>query len=180
VENVYRRLGGAFIVVGEGLKDENGEYWHAEHGLVATDAFGHPTLGGVSEFLKDLIEKHLKVKTRTIKLDICQQAAMHFASQRDVNDAIAVGRDAVKTAILGLSGVMVTLLEEEGETGWAELDEVANVERQVPTEWLNSEGTFVTDEFVDYVRPLIRGEVKVQIEDGLPSYVRLKKSFIEF
>lgn len=105
---------------------------------------------------------------------------MHFASQRDVNDAIAVGRDAVKTAILGLSGVMVTLLEEEGETGWAELDEVANVERQVPTEWLNSEGTFVTDEFVDYVRPLIRGEVKVQIEDGLPSYVRLKKSFIEF
>ena len=179
VENTYKRIGGAFIVVGEGLRNASGEYIEVQHGEVATDSFGHPTLGGVSEFLRSVIESNLKIKARNIKLDICQQAAMHFASQRDVCDAMAVGRAAVKAAVQGLSGFMVTLLEEEGATGLAELRSVANVERQVPKEWLNSKGNFVTADFLDYARPLIQGEVKIQIEDGLPAYVRLRKSFVE-
>lgn len=179
VENTYKRIGGAFIVVGEGLRNANGEYIEVQHGEVATDSFGHPTLGGVSEFLRSVIESNLKIKARNIKLDICQQAAMHFASQRDVCDAMAVGRAAVKVAVQGLSGFMVTLLEEEGATGLAELRSVANVERQVPKEWLNSKGNFVTADFLDYARPLIQGEVKIQIENGLPAYVRLRKSFVE-
>jgi 6-phosphofructokinase len=179
VENTYKRIGGAFIVVGEGLRNASGEYIEVQHSEVATDSFGHPTLGGVSEFLRSVIESNLKIKAPNIKLDICQQAAMHFASQRDVCDAMAVGRAAVKAAVQGLSGFMVTLLEEEGATGLAELRSVANVERQVPKEWLNSKGNFVTADFLDYARPLIQGEVKIQIEDGLPAYVRLRKSFVE-
>lgn len=173
VEETYKRVGGAFIVVGEGLKRPDGKYIGVEQGEVATDAFGHPTLGGVSDFLRESIEKDLKIKARNIKLDICQQAAMHFASARDVNDAVAVGRKAVKAAIEGESGYMVTLLEQEAVTGLVELRKVANIERKVPRKWINNEGNFINKDFLNYARPLIQGEVEVMKEDGLPIYVRL-------
>ncbi|NLA06830.1 MAG: 6-phosphofructokinase, partial [Firmicutes bacterium] len=154
-------------------------YIEVQEDDVATDAFGHPTLGGVSEFLRNAIEKNLKIKARNIKLDICQQAAMHFASLRDVNDAVAVGKAAVDAAASGLSGFMVTLLKEEAATGLIELEKVANVERKVPVEWMNKEGNFVTSDFLEYAHPLIQGEARVLVEDGLPVYARLKKSFIQ-
>lgn len=179
VERTYRSVSGAFIVVGEGLRNARGEYIEVQEGDVATDAFGHPTLGGVSDFLRNTIERNLKIKARNIKLDICQQAAMHFASRRDANDAVAAGKAAVKAAIEGMSGFMVTLLAEEATTGLTELEKVANVERKVPVDWINREGNFATAEFLDYARPLLQGEIKTEIEDGLPVYVQLEKSFIQ-
>lgn len=179
VENTYKEVGGVFIVVGEGLKDEKGDYINVQEDEVAIDAFGHPMLGGNSEYLKNIIEKNLKLKSRYIKLDICQQSAMHFASQRDVDDAILVGRAAVQAAINGKSGYMVTLKESKTETGLAELKDIANQEREVPRQWINEEGNYVTEEFLDYVRPLIQGEVKVPLVNGLPEYIRLNKVKVE-
>ncbi len=175
VEDTYRRIGGVFIVVGEGLKKADGSYVSVQADEVATDAFGHPMLGGVSDFLREAIEKNLKIKARNVKLDICQQAAMHFASRRDVNDAIAVGQSAVRAAVDGKSGFMITLLAEEGATGLTELEKVANIERKVPREWIDASGSFVTADFLKYARPLIQGEASVEIQDGLPAYVKLKR-----
>jgi len=175
VEDTYRRIGGAFIVVGEGLKKADGSYVSVQTDEVATDAFGHPMLGGVSDYLREAIEKNLKIKARNVKLDICQQAAVHFASARDQSDAIAVGRAAVQAAVDGKPGYMVTLLEAEAATGLTELEKVANTEREVPKEWIDPSGTFVTEEFLNYARPLIQGEVPVKIVDGLPEYVKLKR-----
>ncbi|HHT74004.1 MAG TPA: 6-phosphofructokinase [Firmicutes bacterium] len=178
VEDTYRRVGGAFIVVGEGLRKADGSYVSAQADEVGTDAFGHPMLGGASDYLREAIEKNLKIKARNVKLDICQQAAMHFASARDVKDAIAVGRSAVKAAVDGKSGYMVTLLEEEGATSFSELEKVANLEREVPREWIDPSGSYVTTEFLNYARPLIQGEVEVKIRAGLPAYVKLRKIMV--
>jgi hypothetical protein len=57
--------------------------------------------------------------------------------------------------------------------------EVANAEKPVPREWINERGNFVTEEFIRYVTPLIQGEVEVPIENGLPKYVRLKRTPIQ-
>lgn len=179
VQETYDRIGGAFIVVGEGLRRADGSYVNAQTDAVGTDAFGHPMLGGVSDYLRESIEKNLKIKARNVKLDICQQAAMHFASSRDVNDAIAVGRRAVQEAVAGKSGYMVTLLEEEAATGLVELDKVANIEREVPREWIDASGNYVTQEFLDYALPLIQGQAEVKIEDGLPSYVKLARIWVK-
>ena len=178
VEDTYRRVGGAFIVVGEGLRKADGSYVSAQADEVGTDAFGHPMLGGASDYLREAIEKNLKIKARNVKLDICQQAAMHFASARDVKDAIAVGRSAVKAAVDGKSGYMLTLLEEEGATSFSELEKVANLEREVPREWIDPSGSYVTTEFLNYARPLIQGEVEVKIRAGLPAYVKLRKIMV--
>ena len=40
-------------------------------------------------------------------------------------------------------------------------------------------GLGVNEKFIEYARPLIQGEVKVPIEDGLPKYVVLEKSMVE-
>jgi len=168
VERVYREVGWVFVVTGEGVKDASGSYIGVESDGVSTDAFGHPMLGSVGEYLKSMIESRLKLKTRTIKLDICQQSAMHFASLRDRDDAVLVGKRAVELALEGLTGVMVTLEEVEGKTGTVALSVVANAERTLPSEYIESEGSYK-----EYVKPLIAGEVDIPIEDGLPKYVRI-------
>ena len=57
------------------------------------------------------------------------------------------------------------------------LTEVANAEKKVPQEWINAEGNGVTHDFIDYALPLIQGETKLEKEDGLPRFARLKKVF---
>lgn len=174
VEKIHKEVGGVFIVTGEGLIDEKGKYVGVSESKVALDAFGHPELGSVGEYLKIMIEKELKLHTRTIKLDICQQSAMHFASIRDRDDAILVGKTAVKIAIDGNSGVMITLEEEKGKTGATSLSNVANIERKMPRDLLNKESNLPSEKYIDYVKPLIEGEVKIPIANGLPEYRRLK------
>ena len=99
---------------------------------------------------------------------------MHFASIRDRDDAILVGKTAVKIAIDGNSGIMITLEEEKGKTGTTSLSNVANIERKMPRDLLNKESNLPSEKYIDYVKPLIEGEVKIPIADGLPEYRRLK------
>ena len=56
-----------------------------------------------------------------------------------------------------------------------ECDEVR--EKTVPTEWINAEGNFVTEDFINYALPLIKGESEAVYEDGLPRYAKLKKVY---
>jgi hypothetical protein len=55
------------------------------------------------------------------------------------------------------------------------LSEVANYEKKVPMEWINADHNFVTQDFIDYVLPLIQGEPERVVEDSLPRYAKLKK-----
>ncbi len=179
-KEVYRKIGGVFIVVSEGLRDKKGNYVCARKSRVSTDAFGHPELEGISSYLKEVLESRLKLKTRTIKPDICQQSAVHFASRVDMEEAYLVGKEAVKLALEGKSGCMVTIKRRkgkvyEGRISAVKLSLVANMEKKVPLRWINRRGNFVTKEFIEYVRPLIQGEVDVPMGNGLPYYPRLER-----
>ena len=184
VKEVYRRLGRVFIVAGEGLKDEKGEYITAEKTTLATDSFGHAQLGGIAEMLKAVIEKEVGIKTRFNKPGTNQRSAMHFASLTDVNEAYMCGQMAVKYALDGVSGKMVTLVRESNKpykctTGLANLMDVANGEKKVPREYINAAGNGVTAAMLDYVRPLVKGEAPITIgDDGLPVYIRFEKKTI--
>ena len=48
---------------------------------------------------------------------------------------------------------------------------IANDERLVPREWITKDGTYVTNEFIQYAKPLIQGEVAPIIVDGLPRHL---------
>jgi 6-phosphofructokinase len=181
VKEVLKRFGRVFIVVGEGLKDKDGNYITADSGTFGKDSFGHVQLGGVAEILKAVIEKEVGIKARFNKLGTNQRSAMHFASLTDVNEAYMCGQMAVKHALEGENGKMVTLIRQETPqykctTGLAELSEVANGEKKVPQEFINKRGNHVTDAMLDYVRPLVQGQAPITIgTDGLPVFMRFER-----
>jgi 6-phosphofructokinase 1 len=170
------------VVVGEGLKNEKGEEVAADKSRL--DAFGHPVLSGVADCIEDLVGEKLKVKARSVKLGYAQRAASHFASQTDATEAAACGEAAVRAAVDGKSGFMVRLVRlKDSPYKWTTdlqpLGDIANLEHSVPREWMSEDGFLPNEKFIEYARPLIQGEVKVPIEDGLPKYVVLEKSRVE-
>jgi 6-phosphofructokinase len=185
VNEVLKKFSRVFIVAGEGLKDEKGQYITADSGAFAKDSFGHVQLGGVAEMLKAVIEKEVKIKARFNKLGTNQRSAMHFASLTDVNEAYMCGQMSVKYALDGVNGKMVTLVREQGPkykctTGLAELRDVANGEKKVPKEFINDRGNHITDAMRDYVRPLVKGQAPITIgEDGLPVFMRFERKQLE-
>lgn len=94
----------------------------------------------------------------------------------DLEEAYTTGAQAVRHAVEGKSGYMVTIEREPGveyacKTGIVSLEDVANKEKKVPREFIDAEGNGVTLPFLDYVTPLIG--------DPLPEYARLEKHFVK-
>jgi 6-phosphofructokinase 1 len=181
VRDVHRRLGRVFIVASEGLVNEKREYVTAQQGQFATDAFGHRQLGGVADYLQHLIEQEIGIKARYNKLGTHQRNAIHFASRTDSEEAYACGQEAVRRAVGGTSGQMVTLVRESEKPyrcryGLAPLAEVANGVKYLPREYLDTSGTQVTEALRRYAGPLIVGEVPIKIGvDGLPEFARFQR-----
>jgi 6-phosphofructokinase 1 len=172
VDKVYKKLGYCVITVCEGLVDKNGEYITASSRTLDTDKFGHRQLGGVALYLCDLIANGLKIKARWDKPGTIQRVSMVCASSTDLAEAYEVGKMAVKYAVDGKTDYMVNLVREPGKeykctTGLIELEKVALGTKKVPDEFINAEGNYVTDAFIEYAKPLIGGD--------LPKYSRLKK-----
>ena len=172
VEGVHKNLGYAVIAVSEGIRGKDGKPL-VESGLVTDkDSFGHRQLGGVGQYLANMIAEKLNIKARCDKPGTIQRSSMICASSTDLEEAYLVGKMAVRYAVGGKSGYMVTLERVKSpeyriETGLVELGKVANKVREVPLRFIARGHNFVTSEFVEYFKPLLG--------DGLPSYVKLKK-----
>lgn len=184
IKEIVTTYGYCVMVVGEGIKNKHGEEIGADK--TRLDAFGHPVLAGAAEKIKELIQEKLNTKTRTVLLGYAQRAAGHLASLTDGSNAFACGESAVKAAVAGQSGYMVKIVREQQVTGkihWTTglqpLAEVANVEHFVPRDWVSEDGLLPNEKFIEYAKPLIEGEVKVPMADGLPKYVELEKSKVE-
>jgi len=181
VKQVHRQLGRVFIVVGEGLKDADGNYLTADTGAFAQDHFGHLQLGGIADLLKTVIEKEVGVKTRCNKPGTNQRSAIHCASLTDLNESYLCGAMAVQYALDGAHGKMVSLLRQSSQpyqctTTLVELSAVAHGEKKLPPEFINNTQNHITDAFKDYLRPLLRGRAPITINaDGLPAFTRLNK-----
>jgi 6-phosphofructokinase len=172
VDAVYSRLGYCVIAVCEGLVDENGEYITASSRAIDKDKFGHRQLGGVAQYLCDVVADGLKIKARWDKPGTIQRVSMVCASRTDLEEAYMAGQMAVRHAVEGKTDYMVTLVREPGPgykctTGLVELEKVALGTKRVPDEYINEAGNGVTDAFIKYARPLIGGP--------LPEYVKLEK-----
>lgn len=56
---------------------------------------------------------------------------------------------------------------------------VANREKPVPPEYIHTGGNDVTEKLLQYVRPLIRGEVPVQWSQGIPVHFAFDREEID-
>lgn len=167
------------VAVSEGIKLADGRYVFelSEH-VEFVDAFGHKQLQGAAKVLADKLGSELGVKTRSIELSTLQRCASHLTSRTDITEAFQVGGAAVKAAFEGDTGKVV-VLERVSEdpyiciTDTQDVHKIANVEKKVPLDWITEDGTFVSDELIHYIRPLIQAELSPVMVDGLPRHLRL-------
>lgn len=171
-------------VVSEGIKLANGRYV-GEFTASKTDLFGHAQLGGVGQMLANVIKEKTGIKTRAIELSLMQRCGAHLASKVDVEEAFGAGAEAVKAAVSGETDKMVCF-ERDMSTGHyvckyklLPLELAANTEKTVPLDWITNNGTALSDKFVEYALPLIQGDAKAPLEDGLPRFAKLKKVLVE-
>lgn len=181
VDECVKRDGYCTIVASEGVRNADGQFL-ADAG--STDAFGHTQLGGVAPTLANLIKDRLGHKYHYAIADYLMRAARHIASATDIEQAYAVGRAAVEYAMAGKSGVMVTIERESDDPyrwslGEAPLDQVANVERKMPAEYISADGFHITEACRRYLAPLIAGEDYPPFVHGLPQYTRLQNVAVE-
>ena len=182
VEECLKNNKFCLVVASEGIADENGNYVAAGG---ATDSFGHSQLGGVGEYLQNLVATRLAgVKARSCKIGHAQRAASHCSSAADSDEAFKCGQAAVQAAVNGETGKMVAIVRGDSdkykaETVLVDLSEVANGVKHFPESWINEDKISISQQFNKYVLPLIQGEVKVPYENGLPAYVRLAKNEVE-
>ncbi|HVZ64026.1 MAG TPA: 6-phosphofructokinase [Lacunisphaera sp.] len=174
VRRILKREKHCVVVVAEGLVDKDGNY-------VAVEG---EQLGGVGEFLKDLVEQQVGAKARVSRLGVAQRAAAHLASKTDADEATLVGTAAVKAAVAGETDKLVTLVRGDGdtytcETGLSALADVTAGLKKLPREWVNEDGVSLNFQFFRYATPLIQGEVTVPFENGLPAYARLAREVVD-
>lgn len=165
------------VAVSEGIKTKDGKYVSELSDAVDyVDAFGHKQLTGSASYLANLVNREVGCKTRAVEFSTLQRSAAHLASRVDVNEAFMVGGAAVKAADEGDSGKMVVIDRVSDDpyqcaTGIYDVHKIANGEKLVPREWITKDGTYVTEEFIDYVRPLIQGDSPSVMVDGIPRHL---------
>ena len=177
VNNMLEKYNSVIVVVSEGIRDKNGNYISAEGSN--TDKFGHIMLSGVGAYLKSVIENKIGCKVRALEPGVLQRSAAHIASHTDMNEAFSLGEVAVKAAVDGQTGVFSTIKRTSDspycvEYGTEDVKVVANAVKTVPREWINAEGNYVTEEFLNYVRPLVVGIPQVPYRNGLPDYIDVR------
>ncbi len=180
VSKTVEKEGYCVIVASEGTRYLDGRFV-ADTGL--EDAFGHKQLGGVAPILADLVKTRLGYKYHWAVADYLQRSARHIASGTDVEQAYAVGKEAVLLALSGETSVMPTIVRTSDEPyRWridkVKLSKVANKERKVPRSYINRDGFNINAKGKRYLAPLIFGEAYPSYKDGLPKYTRLKNILV--
>lgn len=186
VVRLYELNKRVFVAISEGIHDSSGTFISEYGSDLASqkDAFGHSQMGGTAVMLANEIKARTGAKVRAIEFSLLQRCAAHCASKTDITEAIEAGRVAVASALEGETGKMVAFKRIELNGSYScdyillPLNKVANYEKKVPREWINADGCNVTDEFINYVLPLIQGEPERVYEHSLPRYTKLKKVLV--
>lgn len=161
------------IAVSEGIHDKDGNYVSATSAVA--DKFGHAQLSGTGKYLENLISQKLGVKVRSVEINVLQRSAAHMASKTDLEEAFLLGKKSVEFVEQGYSEFM-TIIERISSNPYtyqishSPVVDIANKAKSVPREWINENGNDVTDEMIEYLKPLICGQIDLSYTDGIPSY----------
>ncbi len=163
------------VCISEGINNGNGTFVCELASDVGVDNFGHKMLTGSGKYLENLVKEKLGVKVRSVELNVCQRCSSSCLSATDLNEAVESGRFAVKAAIDGETGKMITFIRKSSEPyelefGTADVNIICNMEKPVPQKWITENGSDIGGEFIAYARPLVQGNVEVPMKDGLPYF----------
>ena len=165
------------IAVSEGIMTSDGKFvCELGDAEKMVDAFGHKQLSGCAKTLADMVASKTGLKTRAIEFSTLQRAATHIASLTDIEEAFRVGEEAVKAVFDHKTGMMVVM--ERGNSkeysinySLYDIHSIANVEKKVPEAWIDVKNNQMKNEFIEYARPLIMGELVPIFEDGVVKHL---------
>jgi 6-phosphofructokinase 1 len=165
----YEEFGWVSIVCGEGITFADGSPVSASQ---TEDKFSNVefgAMGGTSAAmaLHKMISDEFGFRGEFQITESLPMCAADRAVKLDVEQACMAGKAAIKLAEQGKTGLMVTF-ERNGDkftTGQAPLHDVAVRAKPMPDEFINADGNFVTDAFIEYMKPLM---------PDLPEYAELK------
>lgn len=183
LEQVHRKMdakGSCYIVVSEGAHYEDGTYISA--GESANDGFAHAVLGGAALTLKQMIVD-AGIAPRGIVQDLSRAArSSNFAQSKiDVEEAYNLGMSAhMRSEDKSFTAQVVGVHRANTQDGSYDAEyfagpasEFANFVKHFPNEWIKKDYQGVTNEALDYFRPLIAGEANLMYgADGIPLTVK--------
>lgn len=174
VRSKFEEQNHVYIVASEGLRTESGTFL-AEIESSCQDKFGHAQLGGVGQYLKNLIiEGGITKRVKSLELGVLQRCAMHCASQLDIDEAFSAGYEALKYAKEGHNGVMVAIKRDNNEPYFSsfflvEADKIANNVKYFNEDWITS-SNHITEEGYNYFKPLLSDVPTLCIDNNIPKY----------
>lgn len=179
LEQALKQQSSVVVCVSEGISDHTGTFICEYSDEAQVDNFGHKMLTGCGKVLENFVRHRLGIKVRSVELNVSQRCSGMIASATDIGEAAAAGSFGVFSALLGETGKMVSFCRVS-DTPYAmeytatDVNQVCNKEKPFPKEWINRAGNDVTDDFLVYAAPLIRGEPSRPMADGLPVYLYRK------
>lgn len=166
------------VAVSEGIEVPEG----VQSGLV--DNFGHKYLSGIGKYLEDVVRSEIGCKVRSIELNVMQRCSSHICSKTDIDEAEAIGAAGLRCAVNGETGkVMVFRRVEDApytviiET--ADAEEIANKEKFLPSEYINTAGNNIRNTALGYFLPLIQGDLNLITENGLSKHFTIHESVLK-
>src|SRR3990167_4467867 len=182
VNDQLQKDGRCIVVISEGF--EVGDIGEVK------DAFGHTSFGSSKVSVYQSVVNYLNTKGLKAKgaargqvMGTDQRDTMIYASTVDLDEAYRVGQKAVEIAMNEGNGWMATILREPGfiynvRFDKVPLEKVALSERFFPDKWISKSRFDVTDEFLNYVRPLIGEDwVSVPLVNGRQRFTNFKPVF---
>jgi len=174
VDAAYKKYGLCTIAVSEGIADKNGTAMIAALMGEERDAHGNLQLSGtgaLGDLLSNEIKKGLGInRVRADTFGYLQRCFLGCRSERDAREAREVGEKAVQFAmwdkIDGSVAIRRPVLDYAVDYALVPLQNVAGKTRHMPDNFINEAGNGVTEDFINYCRPLLG--------DGLPESHRIR------
>lgn len=184
VNDCLRQHGRCIVVVSEGFNvGDLGE---------RKDSFGHTQFSSSEMTVGQKIVNYFNDQGLAVKGSARgnvpgtdQRHSMAYASTVDLEESFHAGQTAAHLAATGQGGNMATILRNEGRVYSVRYDKVplelvANSERTFPKEWITEQGNDVTDEFLNYCKPLVgEGMVSLPMIDGRQRLTRFEPLYAE-
>jgi 6-phosphofructokinase 1 len=157
-----RRYGCVVAAVCEGLRDPSGEPFGAD--VDRPGSRQHELAANLAHSLARAVTARTGLRARSEKPGLLGRSCSFAVSAVDAAESYLCGEEAVRAAMEGQSGEMVGLRRVSSSPYriapvLIPLASVAGFEKPVPPEWITLSGNDVTDEFLDYLRPLV-GEIR--------------------
>ena len=163
VDRVYSKFGMCTIAVSEGISDKDGNAMITKLMGEERDAHGNLQLSGtgaLGDLLSQTIKDGLKLKrVRSDTYGYLQRCFMGCRSDRDAHEAREVGEKAVQYAMWdnvdGSIAIRRPVLNYSVDYELVPIEKVAGKTRHMPDNFINAEANGVTEDFLNYCRPLL-------------------------